>query len=73
VLDSLRGAVSPFEQFQALRAVERLMPRIGKPDKERFADAIRERMDSKDGVVIDERDPSRLTKAKAVLGKLEAR
>ncbi|HET8955686.1 MAG TPA: hypothetical protein VFN18_08520 [Solirubrobacterales bacterium] len=70
VIDGIRNSRSAFEQFQALRAAEEILPELGSADRRRLADCLKAELeDASKG--IDE-DPSRLHPIELMLAELEA-
>jgi len=71
VLDAIQTSRSPFEQYEALRAAEQLLPSLAPAERAQLKQAIleRRRLDA-EGVVIDERDPSRLEAANLLLREI---
>lgn len=55
VLDSIRAAASPFEQYQALRTLEMMLPMLSDADRDRARQVIEDRRNPKaDGLRFDD-------------------
>jgi len=69
IIDGVRNSHSAFEQFQALRAAEESLPRLGPADRTRLAKALREQLD--DDVKGIHQDASRLHPIELMLDEIE--
>jgi hypothetical protein len=68
VVESIRAARSPFEQYQGLLAGLAVAPRLSREGQQELRAAVQDRMRSGiPGVQIDERDSDRLNLAKRLL------
>jgi hypothetical protein len=68
VLDSIQAAASPFEQYQALRTIEMMLPMLSDADRRRAREVIEGRRDPKaDGVRFDDRTSDRGQVAERIL------